>query len=418
MKHKENLHPESLMMSYGYDPHRMGQGAVKPPLFMTSSFVFKSAKQAKEWFELMYGKREQESGEQMGFIYSRVSNPNLEITEKRLCIWDEADDAALFQSGMAAVSTVLIEFLKEGDLLLYSSPLYGGTEHFISYFLHNRKISALPIYAGMNLEDILQHLERHFPGKSPAMIYVETPANPTNHLFDIELLSKLADYFKTDKTKPVLVVDNTYLGPLWQHPLKHGADLVIYSATKFIGGHSDLIAGAVLGSKTLMNRVKELRTFLGSMCDPHTAWLLSRSLETLKIRMEQQAGNARKVANFLRDHPRVIKVDYLGFLEDDPVQKRIFENQCLSAGAMISFEIDGGQENAFHFLDRLRIFKLAVSLGSTESLAQHPATMTHAGMSNENLMTAGITPALIRLSIGIEHADDLLADIAEALSFD
>lgn len=417
MKKKDKLRPESLMMSYGYDPMTMGQGAVKPPLFMTSSFVFKSAKQAKEWFELMYGKREQEGDEQIGFIYSRVSNPNLEITEKRLCIWDEAEDAALFQSGMAAVSTVLIEFLKEGDLLLYSSPLYGGTEHFISHFLHNRKISALPIHAGMNHEDILQHVERYFPDKSPAMIYVETPANPTNQLFDIELLAKLADYFKTEKTKPVLVVDSTYLGPLWQHPLKHGADLVLYSATKFIGGHSDLIAGAVLGSKTLMNRVKELRTFLGSMCDPHTAWLLSRSLETLKIRMEQQAANAWKVADFLRGHPRVSKVDYLGFLEDNSEQKRIFESQCLSAGAMISFEIDGGEDFAFQFLDRLKIFKLAVSLGSTESLAQHPATMTHAGMSNENLMATGISPAMIRLSVGIEHADDLLADIAQALSF-
>jgi len=207
------------------------------------------------------------------------------------------------------------------------------------------------------------------------------------------------------------------MGPVWQHPLQHGADLVLYSATKYIGGHSDVIAGACLGSKELMARVKGLRTFLGNMAGPWTGWLLMRSLETLKIRMEQAASNATHVAHFLENHPKVEKVYYLGFIpkQGSESERSIYSRQFKSSGAMISFDIKGGEEEAFRFLDSLKLIKLAVSLGGTESLAEHPQTMTHADVPMEDKKIMHITEKLIRLSVGVEHYEDLISDIGQAL---
>jgi methionine-gamma-lyase len=210
-------------------------------------------------------------------------------------------------------------------------------------------------------------------------------------------------------------VDNTYMGPLWQHPLKHGADLVLYSATKYIGGHSDLIAGAVLGKSKFMKRVRTLRTFLGNMAGPWTGWLLMRSLETLKVRMSKQAENTVEIADFLAKHPKVEKVYYLGHLKEGTSQYTIFKKQLSSAGAMLSFDIKGGEAEAFKFLNHLKLIKLAVSLGSTESLAEHPATMTHSDVSKEDKESIGISEKLIRLSIGVEHPTDIIWDIEQAL---
>jgi methionine-gamma-lyase len=209
-------------------------------------------------------------------------------------------------------------------------------------------------------------------------------------------------------------VDNTYMGPLWQHPIKHGADLVLYSATKYIGGHSDLIAGACLGSREHIARVKRLRSHLGCTAGPWTSWLLMRSLETMKVRMETQSANAARVAAYLSHHPRVRKVLYLGSLED-AAQQAVFRTQCLDAGAMIGFEL-ADEAEAFRFLNALELVKLAVSLGSTESLAEHPATMTHAVVDPLERERLGITSGLIRLSVGVEHPDDLLADLDQALA--
>lgn len=249
------------------------------------------------------------------------------------------------------------------------------------------------------------------------MIHIETPANPTNALIDIEMCSEIKQHYSTSNKQVILSVDNTYMGPLWQHPLKHGADLVLYSATKYIGGHSDVIAGACLGSKELMARIKGLRTFFGNMAGPWTGWLLMRSLETLKVRMEQQAKNAAKVAEFLGNHPKVEKVYYLGNIEkngsDD--EKRIYRNQYSFSGAMIAFDIKGSEKEAFAFLDNLELIKLAVSLGGTESLAEHPQTMTHADVPKEDKDVMSITEKLIRLSIGVEYFEDLINDIDQAL---
>jgi methionine-gamma-lyase len=413
MKHK--MQPESLMMSYGYKPE-LSEGAIKSPIFQTSTFVFKTAEEGKAFFELAYGLREKNEGEELGLIYSRINNPDIEILENRLTLWDEAEECAVFESGMSAISTVLLEFLKPGDLVLISSPIYGGSDHFIKKTLPKFGIHHAVFKVGQTKEEIIDIVESTGMAHRLAMVYIETPANPTNDLIDIEMSKEIARHFSSDEKEVYLAVDNTYMGPLWQHPLKHGADLVLYSATKYIGGHSDVIAGACLGSKKLISRVKVLRTFLGNMAGPWTAWLLMRSLETLKARMDIQAYNAERIAHFLNHHPKVEKVYYLGNLSpENTEQYAIYKKQCLSSGAMISFDIKGSEKEAFKFLNSLRLIKLAVSLGSTESLAQHPATMTHVDLDFEHRQSLSITEKMIRLSVGVENFNDIIDDIGQAL---
>lgn len=407
--------PETLMMSYGYQP-QLSQGAVKCPIFQTSTFVFRSAEEGKAFFEVAYGHRKKRKHERIGLIYSRINNPDMEILEDRLTLWDGAEACAVFESGMSAISTVMLEFLKPGDLLLYSNPLYGGTHHFIHHVLDKFGIHILAFRPGQTREEIEEMLERSGHAGRLAMIFLETPANPTNDLVDIEMCAAIASRYSNNGKKVYVAVDNTYMGPIWQHPLKCGADLVMYSATKYIGGHSDVIAGAVLGSNELIQRVKELRTFLGNMISPHTGWLLLRSLETLKVRMDKQAENAELVADWLVKHPLVEKVYYPGFFEQtSPAQYAIFKRQCLGRGAMLSFDIAGGEKEAFHFLNNLKLIKLAVSLGGTESLAEHPATMTHSDVPEEEKEYYRITHKMIRLSIGVENWQDIIWDLDQAL---
>ncbi len=401
------------MMSYGYKPE-LSEGSIKCPIFQTSTFVFKTAREGKSFFELAYGLREKEENESPGLIYSRLNNPDLEILENRLTLWDKAEDCAVFESGMSAISTVLLKFLKPGDLLLYSNPVYGGTSHFIKDILTGFGIDVLPFSAKDSREMILDRLEQSGKAQNLAMVYIETPANPTNSLIDIRMCRDIADSYSNSDRRVLLSVDNTYMGPIWQHPLAHGADLVLYSATKYIGGHSDVIAGACLGSRELIGQVKEMRTFLGNMAGPWTGWLLMRSLETLKVRMTTQNRNAERVATFLVNHPKVERIHFLGNL-DDPRQQEIYNRQCHSSGAMVSFDIKGGEAEAFAFLDNLKLIKLAVSLGGTESLAEHPATMTHAGVPPEERESHGISEKLLRLSIGVENSEDLIWDIGQAL---
>ncbi|WP_343784736.1 cystathionine gamma-synthase family protein [Wandonia haliotis] len=409
----KKMKPESLMMSHGYKPE-LSEGAIKCPIFQTSTFVFKSAEEGKAFFELAYGLREKDQDEELGLIYSRINNPDLEILENRLCLWDEADDCAVFESGMAAISTAMLSFLDPGDLILFSNPVYGGTDHFIRHVLPRFCVDVLAFNPTDSKEEIIRMVEASGKADKLKMMYLETPANPNNQLTDIGMCREIADHFSTEEKRVILACDNTYMGPVWQHPIKHGADLVLYSATKYIGGHSDLIAGACLGSANYMAKVKEYRTFLGNMAAPHTGWLLMRSLETLKVRMDEQARNAFHVAAFLKDHPMVEKIYFLGYPENDR-QKAIVEKQCLSYGAMISFDIKGGEKEAFRFLNGLRLIKLAVSLGSTESLAEHPATMTHIGVDPEDKKRFNISDKLVRLSIGVENYEDLIADISQAL---
>ncbi|MET4108180.1 cystathionine gamma-synthase family protein [Hymenobacter sp. UYP22] len=406
------LRPESLMMSYGYTP-AWSEGAIKPPIFQTSTFVFKNAEEGKAFFELAYGLRQQGPDEEMGLIYSRLNNPSLEILENRLCLWDGAEEAASFASGMAAISTTLLALLQPGDVVLHSEPVYGGSDFFLKNVLRKFGIEAVgfrPTATPQEMEALAASLA---PGRL-AMVFVETPANPTNHLVDLEACAALARRHSTPEKPVRLVVDNTFLGPVFQHPLRHGADVVLYSATKFLGGHSDLIAGAALSNRALMKEIKAMRTFMGTMCDPNTGWMLMRSLETLKLRMERAATSAQLIADWLRQHPLVARTYYLTHLEHYPVQQDIYQRHCLSPGSMISFDIRGGEAEAFRFLNALRLIKLAVSLGGTESLAEHPATMTHSDITPAEQYEMGISPQMIRLSIGVEDPQDLMLDISQA----
>jgi methionine-gamma-lyase len=276
-------------------------------------------------------------------------------------------------------------------------------------------ITPIGFPAGVPFVGLEPGLEQAIAGRRVGAILLETPANPTNALVDIAAVRRFADRLAAGGRRPVVVVDNTFLGPLWQRPLQHGADLVAYSATKFLGGHSDVIAGAVLGSRQALAPVRSLRTFLGNMASPWTGWLLLRSLETLKMRMTAQMKNARYVADFLRDHPKVERVHYLGHLEPDHPLFEVYRRQCAAPGSLIAFEIYGGEPAAFRFLNALGLVKLAVSLGGTESLAEHPATMTHADVAPEVKARIGITPGMVRLSVGVEHYEDLLADLGQAL---
>lgn len=410
------LHPETLMLNYGYDP-QLSEGAVKPPVFLTSTFVFRTAEDGKDFFDFVSGRREPPEGMGAGLVYSRFNHPNSEIVEDRLAIYERAEACALFSSGMSAISTAVLAFTRPGDVILHSQPLYGGTETLFTKTLANFNIGAVGFADALDEAIVTTAAEEAMRKGRVAMIFIETPANPTNGLVDIALTRRIADMIgKRQGHTPVIACDNTLLGPVFQRPIEHGADLSLYSLTKYVGGHSDLIAGAALGSKALMKDVKALRGAIGTQLEPHTCWMLSRSLETLSLRMEKADQNARVVADFLRDHAKVAKVHYLAHHAPESPAGRVFAKQCSGAGSTFSFDIIGGRAAAEKFLNSLQIFKLAVSLGGTESLASLPATMTHSGVPAEIRKRIGVLDSTIRLSIGIEHPSDLVADIAQALT--
>ncbi len=412
------LAPETLMMGYGYDP-ALSEGAIKAPIFQASTFVFKSAQDGKRFFEVAYGLREQDPNEALGLIYSRINNPNLEILEDRLAVWDEADKALAFSSGMAAISTAAYALSRPGDTVLYTAPAYGGTEYLFDRILPRYGITAHTIPAGAGaaaLRDAMIAAAAEAAGRGGrlAAVFVETPANPTNEFVDIAQAARdIAALGQAER--PLLAVDNTFLGPMWQRPLQLGADLALYSLTKYVGGHSDLIAGACIGRAEPMAKIAEMRTICGSMTDPHTAWLLTRSLETLHLRMERSQANAVTLAERLAEHPKVQDVLTAGGASASDDQRRIFAEQCTGPGSTLSIRLPGGEAEAFRFLDSLTLFKLAVSLGGSESLASHPSSMTHSDYSPEAKARCGIGDNLVRLSVGIENVEDLWVDLGQAL---
>jgi methionine-gamma-lyase len=414
---ERKLHPSTQMMGYGYDP-QFSEGALKPPIFMTSTFVFDSAQHGKEFFELAYGKREAKPDEESGLIYSRINNPDLEVLEDRLALWEDAEKALSFSSGMSAISTTLLAYLRPGDVIVYSAPIYGGSDYLIRNILPEYGVGSVEFESGFDELTLAPALERALPMGRVSVIYVETPANPTNGLVDLRECARLADELaaKQNGHRPLVVVDNTFLGPVWQQALKHGADISVYSLTKCVAGHSDVVAGAVVGSEKLLTPVMGFRTILGTMCDPHTGWLIMRSLETLQIRMERSADNARKIADYLNNHPQVEKVHFLDFLEQGTQAREIYERQSTCAGSTFGFDIKGGETEAFRVLDSLQIIKLAVSLGGTESLMEHPFTMTHTDVPDDVKNRLGMGESLLRISVGIENVDDLIADLDQALA--
>lgn len=409
------LHPETQMLNYGYDP-RLSEGAVKPPVFLTSTFVFDSAEEGRDFFDYVSGRREPPEGKSGGLVYSRFNHPNSEIVEDRLAVYEQAESCSLFSSGMAAISTALLTFARPGEVILHSQPLYGGTETLLSKTLHNLDIQAVGFSDGNDEVKVRDAAQQAMAQGRVAVILIETPANPTNSLVNIRLMTRIADEIDQQQgSRPIIACDNTLLGPLFQQPLTLGADLSLYSLTKYVGGHSDLIAGAAMGSKALMAKVRALRSAIGTQLDPHSSWMLSRSLETLSLRMEKAFQNAEAVAAFLRDHPKVAKLHWLPYLDAESAEGKTYREQCSGAGSTFSFDITGGQAAAFRFLNALSLFKQAVSLGGTESLASHPGSTTHSGVPQAVRQRIGITDATVRLSIGIENAGDLIEDIKLAL---
>ncbi|UQY44904.1 cystathionine gamma-synthase family protein [Mixta hanseatica] len=409
------LQPETQMLNYGYDP-ALSEGAVKPPVFLTSTFVFKSAEDGRNFFDYVSGRREPPAGLSGGLVYSRFNHPNSEIVEDRLAVYERAESSVLFSSGMSAISTTLLAFVRPGDVILHSQPLYGGTETLLSKTFNQLGVAAVGFSDGLDEEKVQEAADQAIATGRVAVILIETPANPTNSLVDIALIRRVADKIEQQQgSRPIIACDNTLLGPLFQRPLEHGADISLYSLTKYVGGHSDLIAGAAMGSKVLMNQVRALRSAIGTQLDPHSSWMLGRSLETLSLRMEKANSNAAAVAHFLRAHQKVEKLHYLSFLDSDSPAGKTFQAQSSGAGSTFSFDIRGGQQAAFRFLNALQLFKLAVSLGGTESLASHPGSTTHSGVPAEVRQRIGIGEATIRLSIGIENSDDLIEDLRLAL---
>ena len=405
------LKPSTLMLGYGFDP-ALSEGSLKPPVFLTSTFVFDKAEDGKRFFEGVTGKR---PGGAEGLIYSRFNGPNQEILEDRLAIWEEADDALAFSSGMSAIATLLLTFVQPGDVVVHSGPLYAATETLIAKILGRFGVTYLDFPAGATREEIDSIIAKAKEKGRVSLIYLESPANPTNQLVDVEAVTAARNAAFPAAERPPIAIDNTFLGPLWAHPIQQGADISVYSLTKYAGGHSDLVAGGLVGRQGLIDQVRMMRNTIGTICDPNTAWMLLRSLETLELRMQRAGENAAKVCAFLRDHPKVESVGYLGFLEEGSRQADIYKRHCTGAGSTFSLYLKGGEKEAFAFLDALKIAHLAVSLGGTETLASAPAAMTHLSVPDERKQALGITDNLVRISIGVEDPDDLIADFETAL---
>jgi methionine-gamma-lyase len=408
------LDPSTLMMGFGFDP-ALSEGSLKPPIFLTSTFVFETAADGKRFFEGITNKHGS-GGKAEGLVYSRFNGPNQEILEDRLKIWEDAESALTFSSGMTAIAILLLTFVRPGDVVVHSGPLYAATETIINKILTQFGIHYIDFPAGATREELDEVMARAKAKGRVALIYLESPANPTNALVDVEAVAAArAAAFGGDAELPPIAIDNTFLGPLWAKPLADGADISVYSLTKYAGGHSDLVAGGLVGKKALLDKVRLMRNVMGGICDPNTAWMLLRSLETLELRMTRAGESAEKVCEYLRDHPKVEKVGYLGFLEPGSRQEDIYKRHCTGAGSTFSLYLKGGEREAFAFLDALKIAKLAVSLGGTETLASAPAAMTHLSVPAERKAALGISDNLVRISIGVEKAEDLIADFENAL---
>ena len=414
-----SLHPDSLAVGHGYDPAD-AWGAAKPPIVLTSTYIYPTAQAAKDFHRAFFdGATEALDGGPIpdGFIYSRLGHPNLSMLETRMAALDRAPATAGFNSGMAAISTLALAFLRPGDSVVYSRPIYSGSDNLLNNVLPGFSIHVEGVLDACD-EGQLRTAAEAACAKGPLRLFMmESPANPTAAMVDIALVRRVADAIGARQgERPLISVDNTFLGPLLQNPLEHGADLTVTALTKYCGGHSDLLAGSISGSEELVGRLKTLRMVLGNHMEPFTAWLVLRSLESLAVRQERACANAAKVAAFLAQSPKVAGVTYLGFLPEGSAAKAAFERQCGGAGSTFSFTLHGGEAEAFRFLDQLRLLKLAVSLGGSETLICHPATTTHYNVPRDRRLASGITDGTMRLSVGLEHPDDLIAEITRALA--
>lgn len=412
---EHTLKPETLMMSYGYDP-QFSEGSVKPPVFLTSTFAYQTPEDGEEFFHMMAGRKPKPEGSDGGLIYSRFNHPNVEIVEDRLALFEQSESAVMFSSGMGAISAILMAYLRPGDVIVHSSPLYGGTETLIRKFLPEFNIQTEDFTDGLSKEAMLEAMRAGSKKGRVAMVFIETPANPTNSMVDYQALLEAVDEIEAETShRPLTVNDNTLMGPVFQQVCPHGLDIAMYSVTKYIGGHSDLVAGAACGSREILRPIRALRGAMGLNLDPHTSWMISRSLETLTIRMERASDTAAKVAAWLDDNPYLDLKLYHPEYRQNEAYRAAYARQCSGAGSTFAFCLKGrSKEQAFALINALSIFKSAVSLGGSESLVCHPASTTHSGVPLDVREVVGVTDCLIRLSIGLEHPDDLIADLDNA----
>jgi cystathionine beta-lyase/cystathionine gamma-synthase len=403
-----DVRPRTAVLTRGFDPS-LSFGSARPAVFRSSTYVFPSPEAAERAFAITTGKIQPEHGERADLIYARFSHPNAEILEDQIVPLEAgASHAAVFNSGMAAIMTAFFAFARPNSSIVYTTPLYGGTTGLIHTFLEPFGVRGVPVHSGDT--DGIDRVIRDAADCS--IVYLETPANPTLIMTDIE---RAAEAAHRNPAHPVVMVDNTFLGPAFQHPLLLGADLTIYSATKYLSGFSDMVAGVVLTkSQEMIAKIRSRRGMFGNILQPDECWMLDGRLPTVLLRMNRQSKNAQRLAEALNGHPKLASVIYPTLFRD-PEQKRIFEKQCAYPGGLFSVEFRGGKPAAFEFLRHLRIARNAVSLGGVESLVCHPKSTTHSGMSPAELEESGVTDGLVRISVGIEDWRDLLADFEQAL---
>ncbi|BAJ81661.1 MULTISPECIES: cystathionine gamma-synthase family protein [Acidiphilium] len=407
---------ETIAVGHGYDPARHN-GAAKPPVYMSSTFVYRDAAHARSAHEGYAAGRAPDAGDAEGYIYARLDHPNLQMLQARMAALDGAEACAAFGSGMAAVATALLSLVRPGDSVLHTSPLYGGTDGLLTGVMAP-ELGVRPVAIADALDEgSVREAAAAALARGPlAAVWIETPSNPLAGLADIALIARVAREAAAGQARPpVVIVDNTFLGPTLQAPLRHGADLCMTSLTKYAGGHSDLLGGAISGATALVEPLRKRRTLMGTHLDPHGSWLLLRSIETMGLRVERAGQNAATVARFLAAHPKVSRVTWAGFADPASPAGALLRRQCDGAGPTFAFDVAGGEASCFRLLDALRVFRLAVSLGGTESLICHPATTTHFSVPPERRAAAGVTDGTIRISVGIEHEADLIEDLAQAL---
>ena len=368
-------------------------GSAVVPIYQTSTFSFKNAQHGADLF----------AGKEKGYIYTRIGNPTIEALENKLAELENGIGGVAFGSGMGAVSGVYFSFLQQGDHMISTSAVYGPTRGLMEGMLHNLGVEST--YIDTADLDLVEKSIR----PNTKLIYLETPANPTIRLTDIEAVSAIAH-----KHNIPVCVDNTFSSPYLQQPLNLGADIVLHSLTKFINGHADIVGGVVICKDAdHLKKVRKTMTLIGSNMDPHQAYLVIRGVKTLALRVEKSTQNAKKVADFLENHPKIEWVKYPGLKSFD--QYELAQRQMKDSGAMISFELKGGYNAGVVLMNNVHLALLAVSLGGVESLIQHPASMTHSSIPKEEKLAAGITDGLVRFSVGIENVEDIIDDLSQAL---
>jgi len=388
---KQKLGAQTLAVHAGESPRHGVARPVGGEISRTSTFTFTSTAEMKRWAE----------GKSKAYIYSRYGNPTLAAVQKKIAALESAEAAVVTASGMAAISGALLGTLKHGDELISTASVYGGTYRLMRDLLPDMGITVR--HVGVDLVG----LEEAFSPRTK-VLYVETPTNPTVRLVDLEKAIAFAK-----KHKLISIIDNTFATPVLQQPLAMGFDMVVHSATKALSGHTDLIAGVAAGSQQWMDRMQHMVIYLGGMMDPEVAFLLNRGIKTLSLRVRKQCENAMAVAKFLEKHPKVARVHYPG-LKSHP-DHAIAKRQMRAFGSMLAFDLKGGLPAARRFCDRVQVFLLAVSLGGVESLVILPAYTSHYNMTVKELATAGVAPGSVRVSLGIEDTEDLIADLKQAL---